>query len=142
MAFGWAVWENAPHQKEFSMFQTVTRIALALLLVAVATPAAALDWKPYAVAAAGQALDVTTTLHQINTPALHCREANPVFGAHPSTLTLVLPKVALVVGVGLVLHLAETKGSTTARRVAKTLAYFSGGLGATAGVLNLRTCGW
>jgi hypothetical protein len=116
---------------------------LLIVFLAVARPVqASWDLKPYAVLIAGQMADVTTTVHQINTPALHCREANPLFGAHPSTMKLVLPKVALVAGVSLLLRVAETKGTRVGRNVAKAFGYAIGAMGATAGAINYRTCGW
>jgi hypothetical protein len=116
---------------------------LCLCLLAFASPVqASWDLKPYAVLIAGQMADVTTTVHQINTPALHCREANPLFGAHPSTMKLLLPKVAVVAGVSLFMRLAEVKGTRAGRNVAKAVGYALGAMGATAAGLNVRTCGW
>jgi hypothetical protein len=116
---------------------------LCLGLLAFASPVqASWDLKPYAVLIAGQMADVTTTVHQINTPALHCREANPLFGAHPSTMKLLLPKVAVVAGVSLFMRLAEVKGTRAGRNVAKAVGYALGAMGATAAGLNVRTCGW
>jgi hypothetical protein len=54
----------------------------------------------------------------------------------------VLPKVALVAGVSLLLRVAETKGTRVGRNVAKAFGYAIGAMGATAGAINYRTCGW
>ena len=43
-----------------------------------------LDWKPIMAVAAGQMADAVVTHDQITTPTLHCAEANPLLGAHPS----------------------------------------------------------
>jgi hypothetical protein len=117
-------------------------LAAVILACSLATSAAAADLKPFSVLVIGQALDVVTTVHQINTPRLHCSEANPLFGAHPSTMKLLLPKVGLVAGVSALMAVAARKGTPAGRRVAKAFGYALGAMGGTAGVLNYRTCGW
>ena len=104
------------------------------------TAATPFDWKPYAVLTIGQSMDLVTTVHQVNGGA--CHEGNPVFGRHPSTWTLAVPKLALIGGLSFMVRFYEKRDSAAGRRVAKTVAYIAGGLGATAGVHNLQECGW
>ena len=116
-------------------------LLVGLLFVAMPASAAPFDWKPYMALAAGQSMDLVTTVHALNgsTP---CHEGNPTFGPHPSTLKLAIPKLALIGGLSFVVRYYEKRDSVAGRRVAKTVAYIAGGLGATAGVHNIHECGW
>jgi len=100
------------------------------------------DWKPLIAAAAGQLADTGVTYHQINTPALHCSEANPLFGAHPSTAKLLLPKLAVIAGVGLVQIAGSKAQSKAGRWIAKSAGYFAGALGGGLALKNLSVCKW
>ena len=100
--------------------------------------AQALDLKPYAALIIGQGLDIATTLR----PTPSCLETNPRFGAQPSAMRVLMPKLALVGGIALLVRFTETRESHAARIVAKSAAYLSGAIGAKDGIHNLRTCGW
>lgn len=113
-----------------------------LSFAGVANAQSRFDWKPVIAVAAGQMADTLVTHHQINTPALHCSEANPLFGAHPSTAKLMLPKLAVIGGVSLVQIAARHAQSKAGRWVAKGAGYFAGALGGSLAAVNLRTCGW
>lgn len=119
------------------------RLAIVLTLTSV-SPASAqrLDWKPIAAVTIGQLADTLVTRHQITTPALHCHEANPLLGPHPSTATLVLPKLAVIAGVSLIQVAGAHAESKAGRWIAKSAAYFAGALGGSLAVSNLQTCGW
>lgn len=119
-----------------------TLLALALLALIAAPAHAAFDWKPAAVAAAGQLADFGVTHHQINAPRLHCSEANPLFGPHPSTATLLLPKLAAIGAATLVTAAGAHASSKAGRWLAKGTAYAVGALGGGLAGKNLRTCGW
>jgi hypothetical protein len=105
-----------------------------------ATPlhAAELDWKPYAVLAAGQGLDTLTTLR----PTPNCIERNPLLGPHPSAVAVLVPKLAIIGGISLLVRFTEQRESRAARIIAKSAAYVGGMAGAKDGLHNLRTCGW
>ncbi len=100
------------------------------------------DLKPLIATAAGQLSDAAVTHHQITTPDLHCVESNPHLGPHPSAATLILPKLALI-GVVALAQVAGSKAkSETGRHVSRAIGYFTGALGGTLAVRNLKTCGW
>ena len=111
---------------------------LLLIVLLIATPAQATDWKPYATLIVGQGLDIATTLH----PTPSCHETNARFGSQPSAMRVLVPKLALVGGVALLVRFTETRESHAARIIAKSAAYLGGAIGAKDGISNLRTCGW
>jgi hypothetical protein len=109
-----------------------------LVVLLIATPAQAFDWKPYAVLAAGQGLDTLTTLR----PTPSCVESNPLLGPHPSAVTVLVPKLAIIGGISLLVRFTERRDSRAARVIAKSAAYLGGAVGAKDGIGNLRLCGW
>lgn len=100
--------------------------------------AAGIDWKPYAVLAAGQGLDTLTTLR----PTPSCIESNPLLGPHPSTARVLVPKLAIIGGIAVLVRFTEHRESRTARIIARSVAYAGGIIGAKDGLHNLRECGW
>ena len=111
---------------------------LLLIVLLIATPAQATDWKPYAALIVGQGLDVATTLR----PTPSCYETNARFGPQPSAVRVLMPKLALVGGIALLVRFTESRESHAAKIVAKSAAYLGGIVGAKDGLSNLRTCGW
>lgn len=116
----------------------------AVLALTIARPAAAaskFDWKPYLAIAAGQGLDLATTIH--DNPSHPCYETNPRLGGkQATTMSVLIPKLAIIGGVSALVAFTEHRESKAARVIAKTAAYLGGAVGAKDGVHNLRTCGW
>lgn len=78
----------------------------------------------------GQALDTVSTVQALNRGAV---EANPIYGPRPSAAKLVALKLPMI-GVGYLLH----KLAPGNPKLAKTLAYTIGGVGAGLAVSNSR----
>jgi hypothetical protein len=113
---------------------------LVLLLSTYAIPAESFDWKPAAVAIAGQAADTISTQRFLHNGS-GCTEGTPLFGPHPSTSTLAKYKAPLV-GAAILAQLLTSKSSHKGvRRLGKSLGYGVGLNGAGLAWLNIRRCG-
>ena len=136
-----------------------TLIAAVLILLLLPRPAAAerLDWKPYAVLAAGQTLDGMTTIRFLHNGS-GCREGNRRYwpgGIYTApTSGQIARDKAVAIGLSTALNVSTEalarwltrRGDGRAGRIVAWLGkgenYFGGGVGAYDGVRNLALCGW
>jgi hypothetical protein len=133
-------------------------LLLSVCLMLVAVPAyAEIDWKPYAILAAGQTLDGLTTIRFLHDGS-SCREGNRAYWPNgiyttPRNAQIMRDK-AITIGLGIALNTStdalsrwlKQRGDVRASRVVSWLgkgdSYLGGGIGAWDGVRNLELCGW
>lgn len=95
-----------------------------------------IDWKPVIALGAGQAFDIWTTRDALRRG---CVEGNAaVFGSSaPTTSALIGRKVAVMAPIAVASVVLQRTGHL---KIARAIGYAGGGVGAAAGIANLR-CG-
>lgn len=113
---------------------------VALAVLTYARPSAGMDWKPIAAVTFGESLDAASTLRFLSNGS-GCVESNRFIGTHPSALTVISQKAAVVVGSALFVKVTGRSTSKPVRVIGKVFAYALGATSARSGLRNISLCG-